>query len=107
MIDRYGAPPEAARSLFALRTLRLVAELAGAEQVRLGRGELRVKLSASRPVGRDVVGALVGASDTRLEFLTGDGRSFRARSSGGTPADWILRAQRLLKAIARSDTIAV
>ncbi len=105
--DRYGAPPDAATSLFALRALRLEAERAGAEQVRLARGELRVRLAPARPVGRDVVGALVAASETRLEFLTGDGRSFRARLPGAAPGEWIARSRRLLKAIQRSDTIPV
>jgi transcription-repair coupling factor (superfamily II helicase) len=104
--DRYGALPEPAANLFALRALRLAAERAGVEQVRLSRDRLRVQLSSSRPVGRGVVKALVAASETPLEFLAGDGRSFRTALRGAGPSDWIQKTGMLLKAIEASDKIA-
>ena len=107
MRDRYGALPDPATNLFALRGLRLAAEAAGIEQVRIAGGSIRVQIAATRQVGRRIVAAVVAASETPVEFLAGDGRSFRAALRGETPAERILKARLLLKALEPSDSMAV
>jgi transcription-repair coupling factor (superfamily II helicase) len=103
--DRYGSVPPAAQNLFALRSLRIAAERAGVENVRIRENRARIQVAAAREVGRDAVGRVVAAAGASLpvEFLAGDGRSLRVDLTQTPAEERILEVQRLLQALAPPD----
>ncbi|MFN0152649.1 MAG: transcription-repair coupling factor [bacterium] len=101
--DRYGVCPAVTQNLFALRSLRLAAEKASVELVRLREGRARIQVAASREVARDAIGRVVAASAAPVEFLAGDGRSLRVDLSRFAGETRLSEIHRLLQALAPAD----
>ncbi|RPJ43061.1 MAG: hypothetical protein EHM19_09410, partial [Candidatus Latescibacterota bacterium] len=101
--DRFGRMPEAARSLFDLRELKLLGEACGAESVRIGKGRVRVRLARGSEASKTRVRKLVEDFGEGVSFDAADGLAVEVRPRGR--ADPIGTARKLLLALSASTNI--
>jgi transcription-repair coupling factor (superfamily II helicase) len=104
--DRFGRLPEPAVSLLRLKEIRILAEEAGVEKLRVRGEEAVVRFAAGREPGGEAVRRLVRDVPARLAFQA-DGREglrVQVRSEEGGALDAV---EALLRACRPSDTLIV
>jgi transcription-repair coupling factor (superfamily II helicase) len=80
LIDRFGPLPSPAVALVELRRLRVQGGRAGVENLRVLQGVAEATLR--QPLKPAAIRALVGASNTQIEFVTGREFGLRVRGEG-------------------------
>ncbi|MGD8395155.1 MAG: transcription-repair coupling factor [Candidatus Eiseniibacteriota bacterium] len=83
LTDRYGHPGEAARNLFELRRVKLLAGKAGLAEVDVGRR--RVRIEFARQPTTLLVGAILERTARKVEFVQGERFGMKVTEVGDDP----------------------
>jgi transcription-repair coupling factor (superfamily II helicase) len=105
--DRYGRLPEAAQNLLRVKEVRLLAEAAGVEHVRIRAHEATFRFVAGREPGPEIVKEIVRASPASLSFQADGREGLRILLRPPEGQDAWQSSEALLRAAGASDTLHV
>jgi transcription-repair coupling factor (superfamily II helicase) len=105
--DRYGRLPEPARSLLRLKELRLMAEAAGVEELKVRSGEAALRFDPARSPSPERVKEIVRVVPGELSFRAGRDGGLSVRVRVGENGPPIEAVELLLRAAVASDRLPV
>ena len=101
MEDRLGRLPREAHNLFAMRELKILGEICGAESIRIDKRKVRVRAPHGIRPNQEKIGELIRILEGNISFAAVDGFSVDARAPGGQSVLDVARA--VLIALGSSD----
>ena len=105
--DRYGRLPEPAENLMELKELRILAEIAGIEEMKVRAERVTARFAAGREPPPDVVGEMVKTCPGELSFRADGREGLRILIEVSPEQEAVAAVRALLRASCSSDTLTV